>query len=97
MNWKLVICSIKDGSLITQQPPYIPGVKWLEVPGTRVEAGSYFQCLNAARVCETDCHALPDHCFIEGYPHVTKLNLVGAGLEVCWQQAEGHKISASIY
>jgi len=91
MNWKLVICRTKNGSL---QPPYIPGVKWLEVPGT----GS---CLHAARVCETDCQELPDYCFIEGYPHVTQLSLVGAGLGaglgVCWQQAEGHKIEAEIY
>lgn len=95
---KLVVCDVRDGSLISQRTPSIAGVQWIEVPGSRTEAGSYFQYVAVGCVPEPECLALPDHCSVDSrFVHVTKLNIQGEDLEVCHQDAEGHPIQATTY
>jgi hypothetical protein len=95
---KLVICDVRDGSLISQHPPTIPEIEWLEIPGSRTEAGSYFQHLAAARIPESQCLGLPEHCSVDHrFAHVTRLNVHGEVFEVCYQDAEGHPIKATAY
>lgn len=101
-NFKLVVCDVRDGSLISQHAPNIPGADWVEIPGTRQEAGSYYQADFAARIPESLTQALPEHCFVEArFAHVTKLNLTWANgqqiLEVCYQDAEGLSIESESY
>jgi hypothetical protein len=101
-DFKLVVCDVRDGSLISQHTPNISGVDWVEIPGTRTEAGRYYQAVFAGRVPESECQDLPEHCSIDNrFVHVTKLNVNYQNgdevLEVCHQEAEGHSIQAEIY
>lgn len=98
-NHKLVVCDVRCGSL---NEPKLDGVEWVEIPGTRQTAGAYSQAGYAARVPESMCDNLPEHCSVQqGYEHVTKLNVtVHYGedvLEVCFQEAEGHPIKTEIW
>ena len=97
-NVKLVVCDVRDGQLTSQHSPVIPGIEWLEIPSTRTEAGSYFQYVAAARIPESQCLGLPEHCrIVDDFEHVTKLNIQGEDLEVCYQDAEGHPIQSTIW
>jgi hypothetical protein len=92
---KVVVCDVRHGQLI--HSPVIPGIEWLEIPSTRTEAGSYFQYLSAARIPESQCLGLPEHCRVADFEHVVSLNIQGEDLEVCYQDAEGHPIQSTIW
>jgi hypothetical protein len=101
-DFKLVVCDVRDGSLISQLTPNIPGVDWVEIPKTRTEAGIYYRALFAGRVPESKCQDLPKHCRInKRFVHVTKLNTNFQDgeevLEVCYQRGEGQLIETAIY
>jgi hypothetical protein len=101
-DFKLVVCDVRDGSLISQHPPRISGVDWLEIPGTRREAGRYYQAVFAGRVPESECEDLPGHCsVVNRFVHVTRLNVTYQEgmevLEVCHQEFEGDRINAENY
>jgi hypothetical protein len=101
-DFKLVVCTVKDGSLISQHTPNIAGVEWIEIPGTRREAGRYYQAVFAGRVPESECEDLPGHCSVDNrFVHVTNLNVTYQDgdevLEVCHQDFEGDLIQSAIY
>jgi hypothetical protein len=89
-NKKLVICTVREGSLVSEGLPTHITDEWVEIPGTRETAGSYYQADYAARISEELIPHLPDNCHVdERFEHVTKLNLthhMGQDvLEVCHQ------------
>jgi hypothetical protein len=101
-NFKLVTCDVRDGSLISQHPPRIAGVEWIEIPDNRREAGRYYQTVVAGRVPESECEDLPGHCSVDNrFIHVTGLNVTYQEgkevLEVCHQKFEGDLIQSDIY
>jgi hypothetical protein len=101
-NFKLVTCDVRDGSLISQHPPRVAGVEWIEIPGTRREAGRYYQAVFAGRVPESECEDLPGHCSVDNrFVHVTNLNTDYhdgyEALEVYHQEFEGDLIKLTIY
>ena len=100
-EYKLVICDVRDDSLISQHTPDL-GVDWLEVPGTRQTAGQYYQADFAARVPSSRVEHLPEHCYVDDrFIHVTKLNVTYCAgeevLEVCYQEEEGLPIQAQVF
>lgn len=101
-DFKLVICNVRDGSSVSQHTPNVPGVDWVEIPRTRIEAGRRYQVAFAGRVPESECQDLPGHCSVcSRFVHVTKLNIGYQDgdevLEVFHQEAEGHLIQAAIF
>jgi hypothetical protein len=105
-NLKLVVCDFRDGYLIFDHTPSIEGANWIEVPGTRTEAGGIIQATFVAIVPESKCQDLPKHCSVDSrFVHVTKLSTINYQydeevlevLEICHQEAEGSLIQAEIY
>lgn len=100
--FKLVICDVREGSLILQSLPKLEGIEWIEVPNTRIDIGSYSQSDYAARMPERLTRSLPDNCFIaDKFFHVTTIHVVWDNgeekLEVCYQQFEGGSIERFFY
>lgn len=97
-NFKLVVCDVRDGNLVSQAEPTIPGVEWVEIPDTRIEAGSYYQTLLAGRVPESECKNLLEHCSVDTrFVHVTKLDVNCQDgkrvLDVYYQEEELHYVT----
>lgn len=67
---KYIICDVREGALISQGTPYIPGIDWSdweEIPESRINIGKYYQCDLIAKIprevgVEND--DLPLHCSV---------------------------------
>jgi|LakMenE01Jun11ns_1017448.scaffolds.fasta_scaffold9240097_2 hypothetical protein len=98
---KLVICDVRNGSIISQNLPKISGIEWIEIPGTRYDIGSYFQADFAGIVPDYQCLTLPEYCYIDDrFNHVTRINIQGQSgeiLEICYQDIEGYPIQVTTY
>jgi hypothetical protein len=92
MKHKLVFCTVREGSLVSQRAPRLSGVDWKEMPGTRHEAGRFYQVEKVARVPKGFCSELPKWCAVdENFDHVTAVQ-VDDRVRVYHQAAEGAAI-----